>query len=221
MKASLDGPRAKHRRAIEHIQALHGKIDEFAERNPDPKVEHFDQQTGRYTLAVQFGDEPDAERWGILLGDAIHNLRSALDHIPWQLVLLNGATPGPENQWPLCRSREGYLNQERRAVSASARPSCGVSRRTREQSSISCSLTALGRGWTSIFLSSLAPLSNADKHRIIQAGFMGIQGPPDKFLALNQDVGDILQGTFVCRGRWRRRHTSWTASSRSPARTRR
>ena len=111
MGASLDGPRAKYRRAFEHMQTLHSEVAEFEDNHPDPKVEHFDPETGRYTLAVEFGDETDAERrdrarrWGIVLGDVIHNLRSALDHVVWQLVLLNGATPGPGNQWPICRSR--------------------------------------------------------------------------------------------------------------------
>jgi len=47
------------------------------------------------------------------------------------------------------------------------------------------------------FLLSLAPLSNTDKHRVVQAAFLGIQDFPQGFLSRNEDVGDILQGTHI------------------------
>ena len=48
------------------------------------------------------------------------------------------------------------------------------------------------------YLSMLAALSNADKHRVIQAAFLGIDEIPEGFLG-RQDVGDVLEGT-VWRG---------------------
>jgi len=33
-------------------------------------------------------------RWGIVVGEIVHNLRSALDHLVHQLALANGKTPG-------------------------------------------------------------------------------------------------------------------------------
>jgi hypothetical protein len=47
------------------------------------------------------------------------------------------------------------------------------------------------------FLTSLAPLSNADKHRVVQAGFLGFHEFPEEFLACNEDVGEPLEGTFT------------------------
>ncbi len=37
--------------------------------------------------------EAPSQRWGILIGEFVHNLAFSLDHLAWQLVLLNGGTP--------------------------------------------------------------------------------------------------------------------------------
>jgi len=37
----------------------------------------------------------------LLIGDAVHNLRSALDHLAWQLVLANGEKPTRETEFPI------------------------------------------------------------------------------------------------------------------------
>ncbi len=179
------------------MQTLHREVAAFADRNPNPKTEHFDKETGRYTLAIHLSEEPDAERWGVLLGDAIHNLRSALDHVIWQLVVLNGEEPGAHNQWPLCRSREGYLKPRKKG---------GVSVRETFLRGVAKDARAIidrlqpyraGPDLDRHFLSSLAPLSNADKHRVIQAGFLGIHEFPEGFLARSEDVGEPLEGTFT------------------------
>jgi len=179
------------------MQTLHREIVAFAERNPDPKAEKFDQETGRYTLAIKLSEEPDAERWGILLGDAIHNLRSALDHVVWQLVLLNEKTPGRHNQWPMCRSREQYVEARKRGRD-SVKDEClrGVADKPLAVIDGLQPYRA-GARMDEHFLLPLSPLSNVDKHQVIQAGFLGTQDFPEGFLARNEDVGDVLQGTSV------------------------
>ena len=40
--------------------------------------------------------------WGVIAGEIVHNLRSALDGLVWQLVLLHGdEEPGEHNQFPI------------------------------------------------------------------------------------------------------------------------
>ena len=66
---------------------------------------------------------PPYLRWGIILGDAVHNLRSALDHLVWELVKVNPHPPPvPDEpkelrhfQWrskriafPICDEREKW-----------------------------------------------------------------------------------------------------------------
>lgn len=194
---SLSGPRAKYRRGREHIEALQRKIDQFAHDNPDPKVEEFDPETGRYTVAIKFRKKPDGEGWGILLGDAIQNLRSVLDHIVWQLVRLNRERPGHQTYWPSVTSEERYWSP-RKCGRPSVREEAlrGVGDEPRALIDSLQPYTA-GTAMDQHFLSLLIPLSNADKHRVVQAGFFAIEEPPEKFLARNEDVGDVLEGTFA------------------------
>ena len=42
--------------------------------------------------------------WRALFGQGINNIRSALDHLAWQLVLLDGGSPGERTMFPLVDS---------------------------------------------------------------------------------------------------------------------
>ena len=37
----------------------------------------------------------------VIVGDFVHNLRSVLDHLAWQLVLVSGGTPSERTQFPI------------------------------------------------------------------------------------------------------------------------
>lgn len=45
--------------------------------------------------------------WSLILGDFLTNLRAALDHLAWQLVILEGGTPDKSTQFPI---RETEVN---------------------------------------------------------------------------------------------------------------
>jgi hypothetical protein len=61
-----------------------------------PDKQHFvlepDPQTGWYALRV-FGVPAIDPMWRTIIGDCLHNLRSALDHLAWRLVHLAGKKP--------------------------------------------------------------------------------------------------------------------------------
>lgn len=92
---SLDGVWAKLDRADEHLEVLASEIKSFINRDPQPfgfSVPYFDPDTGWHTVYGMVEEEPP-ERLGVILGDVLHNIRSALDHLIWQLVVLSGAEP--------------------------------------------------------------------------------------------------------------------------------
>jgi hypothetical protein len=47
-------------------------------------------------------------RVGLIAGDVIHNLRSSLDLLAWQLVEVNGGTPNQSTMFPIGNSREHF-----------------------------------------------------------------------------------------------------------------
>jgi hypothetical protein len=85
----FDGPRLKIRRAKRHVEDARKEIEGFLSRRP-------------YRLVIEAG--PDPNSWHVVLrqdelvpydialiiGDAIHNLRSALDHMACELVRAKG-----------------------------------------------------------------------------------------------------------------------------------
>ncbi len=50
--------------------------------------------------------------WFIRLGEILYNLRSALDHLVWQLVLANGKTPGRDNSFPIIKNEDDWQTQK-------------------------------------------------------------------------------------------------------------
>jgi len=40
--------------------------------------------------------------WGAQIGEVAHSLRSALDHLAWQLVIAAGNSPNNRTQFPIC-----------------------------------------------------------------------------------------------------------------------
>jgi hypothetical protein len=92
---------AKLRHAEEHIATLHTFYDSvrLQEKNQAPIGAKFDEATNRYILRITGTPDlaPIAEKVSLIVGDVTHNLRSALDHLAWQLACAAG-TVTPKNE---------------------------------------------------------------------------------------------------------------------------
>jgi hypothetical protein len=92
----LSGCWAKQKRAVVHIDQLRAEILKAGAGDPKtiPLRREYDSQDRAVVYRIERVIEI-ADHWPLLVGDAIHNLRSALDHLAWQLALrfFNGSTP--------------------------------------------------------------------------------------------------------------------------------
>jgi hypothetical protein len=71
------------------------------------EVREYDPQM--HSRAVGLGIyEPPRVDWSLLVGDYLFNLRSALDHLAWQLVLANNAQPGQGTEFPIFKDPAAY-----------------------------------------------------------------------------------------------------------------
>lgn len=113
--ASFNSCWAKIERAKEHRDTLDTHIREkFAIEENRPRLGiKFDGDTSEHVLYVNY--MPDLGRFfenvGVILGDALHNLRSALDHLAFQLALrnTNGNVRNERRvQFPIEDSLEGF-----------------------------------------------------------------------------------------------------------------
>jgi hypothetical protein len=86
----LAGSWAKLDRAHGHVEALRKAIIAACDGEPPPRVlatrREFDRRTNFVLWIAERLPEID-ESWGLLVGDAVHNIRSALDHLWWQLAI--------------------------------------------------------------------------------------------------------------------------------------
>lgn len=99
MPADLRSARAKLARAREHVEALHA---EFLAWNQPGSYSVRSEPEGRSTehrLYLSIIVEPDVEKWGLMFGDFVHNLRSALDHVVYALAVKEtGTDPPPKHK---------------------------------------------------------------------------------------------------------------------------
>ncbi len=100
---ALDGVAAKLDRAQEHLRALHDELPRFVDEKPHRFVGYIDPQASRYSIRVGIEKDPPL-LWSIIVGDFVHNIRSALDHLLCQLVILSGVTPDNGHQFPIFTS---------------------------------------------------------------------------------------------------------------------
>lgn len=87
MSHPLDGCEAKLRRAEGHLQTFESEVVRFFEQNPYRITYEADLNALSYTFYIHDLVPPDPD-WGLIIGDCIHNLRSALDHLAYQLAIL-------------------------------------------------------------------------------------------------------------------------------------
>lgn len=96
----LLGVRVKINRAKKHFADLDAAILAFEATDPYHVPVEIDAQTGHEVYRFYLR-EPIPVEWAAILGDCIHNLRSALDLLANALVTHNGGTPGTYTVFPI------------------------------------------------------------------------------------------------------------------------
>jgi hypothetical protein len=91
-------------RAEEHLKAIKGGLlrhydaDEYLITGEYQR--YFDRLGGEVDIDPTVTPEIDA-RLNTLVGEHLHDLRSGLDHLAWQLVLKAGGTPTDDTKFPI------------------------------------------------------------------------------------------------------------------------
>lgn len=98
----LRSARMKLQRCEEHFGYLQADHERFrVERNPYRMLPEEDPEPGYKVWRVKIVEYPPAEKWGSIVGEAIHALRTALDHTAYALVKA-GAQPAYEkSEFPI------------------------------------------------------------------------------------------------------------------------
>src|ERR1700733_7639613 len=106
--ALFRGARLKVKRAQHHIGDAHQLVKAFISLNPYKIiVEKHPDGSQELTLTVTQSLDKNLP---LIIGDAIHNLASALDHLTWEMVRLDNITPSCHLQFPRAPNTKEYIN---------------------------------------------------------------------------------------------------------------
>lgn len=177
---SLSGPRAKLDRADEHRHLLDRELREFHDAEPlalTPPI--FDPETQYFVMYGHTLMEAPP-RLGAILGDYVNNVRAALDHLVWQLVVLNGGSPTRKHNFPICSSPAEFESRKEALKCVASEHHDFIEQLQPYHQP---------QGADQHVLRVLQWLSNVDKHRVVhpvltftrdadpdQAGFRLVQG---------------------------------------------
>jgi hypothetical protein len=106
MKYPLMDCFARLERASEHIEHLDAEVDAFLDRYPYAFVQKAEAD-GWQSLHAVVEDSPP--RISTIFGDVVHNLRSALDQLIWQLVIADGGKPTTANAFPIFLDEKAFF----------------------------------------------------------------------------------------------------------------
>jgi hypothetical protein len=137
------------------MQAFDDALGAYIARDPYTAAPEFDPESGWHSIRLKA--DPPGPHFSLILGEAAHNLRSALDHVAWQLANLDGPPPREDRiQFPiLSKPREDFFGH----------PNVGGMRD--EHKTILESLQPYHAGHGQTGLEDLAWINNRDKHRLL------------------------------------------------------
>ena len=107
MSDRLIGIRAKIERAKEHVRNLESTMQAFRGSDPYGFRIDDDPETGDKIHRIQIRSQTPCS-FSLIAGDAIHNIRSALDHLACRLVEANGRQPHGSTYFPIAETFEKY-----------------------------------------------------------------------------------------------------------------
>jgi hypothetical protein len=100
----FDSARLKIERADHHISDLERQLSAFTRQNLDASIRYGDDGT-MITITV-IAPPPSL---ALVIGDAVHNLWSALDHLTWEVIGLDGGCQHPQLYFPKARDRASKI----------------------------------------------------------------------------------------------------------------
>jgi hypothetical protein len=167
----LDDIRLKLRRAEDHLNALSAEIRENVENHPITIRSQENPIDDSFSAFLE--NVPEVKReWGVMLGDFLHNTRSALDHLVCALVVVSGGTVRSRHQFPICDTPRDWERDVGRPPRNSGRlgsidPSHVAIIESMQPYQATTGLPSLR---------ILRDFSNADKHRLLHSAVISSTG---------------------------------------------
>lgn len=102
----LDGLKAKLERAYEQVRSLNAEFNRFVVEQEGPLGDYEPKWSD--TFVVRAAHDPIPLAWAVQIGEILHDLRSLLDHLAWQLACFKGKPPD-YTAFPIFLERAAFL----------------------------------------------------------------------------------------------------------------
>src|SRR5437016_9486326 len=146
----------KVKRADKHIRELQVELDAFYKKNADFLRREIDPESGDHIFKIISVPEVPP-MISVIAGDVLQNLRSALDHLVYRIVISSPLTTSrKEIYFPFGECAKDYMTSERRGK---------VEQASREAVKRIDALKPYKGGNDRLW--QLARLNNVDKHRLL------------------------------------------------------
>jgi len=106
--ALFDGARAKLERAREQLQSLQAEFQAFLQTEHHAVDVVFDAETGVKTAVYRIIRHFPI-RWAVIIGEIIHDIRSALDHAIYELTVMEQGHPLDGTEFPVFDDEPKYF----------------------------------------------------------------------------------------------------------------
>lgn len=107
-------------RARFHLELLDQAISQFATRIESGDAYQvsieYEPEARQHIFRLRVLEEPPSIPWGIIAGDAIHNLRSALDHFVEQMTIRHSGGPMTQTAFPIFDDAGKFRDNGRRMI---------------------------------------------------------------------------------------------------------
>jgi hypothetical protein len=204
----------------QRIEKITLSAEEFAGAEfPEDRVSQFTplldggfefrhQVVDRVRLRIHVVEHALTERWGVMIGEITHNLRSSLDHLIWQLTLANGhespkepiarGSKWRETAFPIFDEREGFTATNRHGKPRRGSGLAMLWGLRPDQVEMIDRFQPYQMGGENTHrhpLRVLQELWNRDKHRTINLAHSIVRleevGPPSDFWRSDPDLPDV------------------------------
>jgi hypothetical protein len=91
-----------------HLDDLKRKLLAFDERKPYEGVPEISDDETEWWIRATVREQPNPY-WSTIIGDAVHNMRSALDYLACELVIRNGGTVTDRTQFPIYDRQDKFV----------------------------------------------------------------------------------------------------------------
>lgn len=177
----FEGAIGKVVRAKFQIRELEREFEDFVQKRPfdlEPSFTSYDgDRVGFYHYRAKVRNGVPKRKWGVLLGEAVHNLRSALD----QAVYAAATEPSGEHEFPVVATPEKWDRVASAKLRSVPAPVVALIKEVQPFHAVDPNLHSL---------EVLRYLSNQDKHRLLYTTMLALADAQPRFESV-RDVAEI------------------------------